>query len=128
MDFSATAVGAKLNVAGEIEKQLPGFEGDFLFPEHHESHAASAFFPSPFEEAALLTLDGVGQGGTGPSGIPAEAEDLVPPFLQHGYQASAHQAGAADPFGDLDAGGTQLCREARGGLGLGHGLGHGHGH
>jgi carbamoyltransferase len=34
------------------------------FPEHHESHAASAFFPSPFEEAAVLTLDGVGEWAT----------------------------------------------------------------
>ena len=35
-----------------------------LFPEHHESHAASAFFPSPFEEAAILTIDGVGEWST----------------------------------------------------------------
>src|SRR3546814_8326890 len=35
-----------------------------LFSEHHESHAASAFFPSPFEEAAILTLDGVGEWST----------------------------------------------------------------
>ena len=36
----------------------------FVFTEHHESHAASAFFPSPFEEAAILTLDGVGEWAT----------------------------------------------------------------
>ena len=36
------------------------FEGKVLFTEHHESHAASAFFPSPFESAAVLTMDGVG--------------------------------------------------------------------
>lgn len=35
-----------------------------LFPEHHLSHAASAFFPSPFEEAAILTIDGVGEWAT----------------------------------------------------------------
>ena len=40
------------------------FEGTILFPEHHESHAASAFFPSPFEEAAVLTIDGVGEWAT----------------------------------------------------------------
>ena len=40
------------------------FEGKVLFPEHHESHAASAFFPSPFEEAAILTMDGVGEWAT----------------------------------------------------------------
>ena len=36
------------------------FEGAIIFSEHHESHAASAFFPSPFKEAAVLTIDGVG--------------------------------------------------------------------
>ena len=36
----------------------------FVFTEHHESHAASAFFPSPFEEAAILTVDGVGEWAT----------------------------------------------------------------
>jgi carbamoyltransferase len=40
------------------------FEGPLIFPEHHESHAASAFFPSPFERAALLTIDGVGEWTT----------------------------------------------------------------
>jgi carbamoyltransferase len=41
----------------------------FIFTEHHESHAASAFFPSPFEEAAILTLDGVGEWATGALGM-----------------------------------------------------------
>jgi carbamoyltransferase len=41
-----------------------GYRGRYVFPEHHESHAASAFFPSPFEEAAILTLDGVGEWAT----------------------------------------------------------------
>ena len=36
----------------------------FIYTEHHESHAASAFFPSPFDEAAILTLDGVGEWAT----------------------------------------------------------------
>src|ERR1700712_42730 len=40
------------------------FTGPIVFPEHHESHAASAFFPSPFEEAAILTVDGVGEWAT----------------------------------------------------------------
>ncbi|HEY8503313.1 MAG TPA: carbamoyltransferase [Gemmataceae bacterium] len=40
-----------------------------VFPEHHESHAASAFFPSPFEEAAILTLDGVGEWTTTALGV-----------------------------------------------------------
>ena len=41
------------------------YEGRYVFTEHHESHAASAFYPSPFEEAAVLTLDGVGEWATG---------------------------------------------------------------
>jgi carbamoyltransferase len=41
-----------------------GFKGRVLFTEHHESHAASAFFPSPFESAAILTIDGVGEWAT----------------------------------------------------------------
>ncbi|MGB0347982.1 MAG: carbamoyltransferase N-terminal domain-containing protein, partial [Balneolaceae bacterium] len=39
-------------------------EVNLLFPEHHLSHAASAFYPSPFEEAAILTIDGVGEWAT----------------------------------------------------------------
>ena len=38
-----------------------GWNGSLLFTEHHQSHAASAFFPSPFESAAVITLDGVGE-------------------------------------------------------------------
>ncbi len=41
-----------------------GYKRRFLFCEHHESHAASAFYPSPFEKAAILTLDGVGEWAT----------------------------------------------------------------
>ncbi|MFA4924595.1 MAG: carbamoyltransferase, partial [Ignavibacteriaceae bacterium] len=51
-----------------IKKEL-GFEGTILFPEHHESHAASAFYPSPFQEAAFLTMDGVGEWTTSSFGI-----------------------------------------------------------
>jgi carbamoyltransferase len=40
------------------------YEGEILFPEHHESHAASAFFPSPYSRAAFLTMDGVGEWTT----------------------------------------------------------------
>jgi hypothetical protein len=46
-----------------------GYDGELLFAEHHESHAASAFFPSPFEEAAILTMDGVGEWATASLGI-----------------------------------------------------------
>jgi len=52
-------------VARELEAAAgPGFAGQLLFTEHHESHAASAFFPSPFESAAVLTMDGVGEWAT----------------------------------------------------------------
>ncbi|MBI4684357.1 MAG: carbamoyltransferase [Nitrospirae bacterium] len=46
-----------------------GYEGKIIFPEHHESHAASAFFPSPFQEAAFLTIDGVGEWATASYGV-----------------------------------------------------------
>ena len=51
-----------------IKKEL-NYEGKTIFPEHHESHAASAFFPSPFNEAAILTMDGVGEWTTTSFGI-----------------------------------------------------------
>jgi len=46
-----------------------GYAGPIIFPEHHESHASSAFFPSPFHEAAFLTIDGVGEWTTTSYGI-----------------------------------------------------------
>lgn len=58
----------KLWIPSMIERDL-GFDGEILFPEHHESHAASAFYPSPFQEAAFLTLDGVGEWTTTSYGI-----------------------------------------------------------
>jgi len=48
----------------EYIKDKLGYEGKVIFPEHHESHAASAFYPSPFEEAAIITMDGVGEWTT----------------------------------------------------------------
>jgi len=47
----------------EIRNAL-GYDGEVLYAEHHESHAASAFYPSPFDEAAILTVDGVGEWAT----------------------------------------------------------------
>ncbi len=58
----------KLWVPNAIREQL-GFEGEVLFAEHHQSHAASAFLPSPFEEAAILTCDGVGEWATTTQGV-----------------------------------------------------------
>ena len=55
-------LGKKLHVPSQIKRALDGnFDSRFIFTEHHQSHAASAFFPSPFEEAAILTVDGVGE-------------------------------------------------------------------
>jgi carbamoyltransferase len=52
-----------------LHDALPGYGGEILYAEHHESHAASAFFPSPFEEAAVLTMDGVGEWATTSIGV-----------------------------------------------------------
>ena len=56
----------KLHTPRELDAGLKKqYKGRYVFTEHHESHAASAFYPSPFEEAAILTLDGVGEWATG---------------------------------------------------------------
>jgi carbamoyltransferase len=60
----------KLHLPREIKKRLPGkWDKPIVFVSHHESHAASAFFPSPFEESAILTMDGVGEWDTTTIGI-----------------------------------------------------------
>lgn len=58
----------KLYIDRQLKTEL-GYRGDILYSEHHESHAASAFFPSPFEEAAILTMDGVGEWATASIGM-----------------------------------------------------------
>ncbi len=62
-------VKEKLFTREIIRKELGGFNGPTLFSEHHEAHAASAFYPSPFAEAAVLTVDGVGEWATSSYGI-----------------------------------------------------------
>ena len=58
-------LGLKLHLPQKIRAELgEGFQGELCFTDHHESHAASAFFPSPFEEAAIITMDGVGEWAT----------------------------------------------------------------
>jgi carbamoyltransferase len=59
----------KLWMASDIQSRLEGYEGEVCFGEHHESHAASAFYPSPFEEAAIVTMDGVGEWATSSIGV-----------------------------------------------------------
>jgi carbamoyltransferase len=57
-----------------LREALDDWDGPLLYSEHHESHAASAFFPSPFEEAAILTMDGVGEWATASIGVGRGAE------------------------------------------------------
>jgi carbamoyltransferase len=59
----------KFNIYSIIQKSLPAYIGPILFSEHHLSHAASAFYCSPFEEAAILTVDGVGEWETTAIGV-----------------------------------------------------------
>ncbi len=59
----------KLYLPRTMRRELPGYKKRFVFTEHHESHAASAFFPSPFERAAVLTVDGVGEWATASIGV-----------------------------------------------------------
>jgi len=56
--------GSKLDVFRSIHENLPGFKGEIFLIEHHFSHAAAAFYPSPYQEAAILTIDGVGEWST----------------------------------------------------------------
>ena len=53
----------------ELIKDELNYHDKIIFPEHHESHAASAFFPSPFQEAAFITMDGVGEWSTSSFGV-----------------------------------------------------------
>ena len=61
-------LGKKLHIPRVIKGEI-GYEGDVLFTEHHEAHAASAFYPSPFNEAAIITIDGVGEWATASYGF-----------------------------------------------------------
>jgi carbamoyltransferase len=58
----------RLWMSGLISEKL-GYNGKIFFTEHHESHASSAFYPSPFKEAAILTMDGVGEWATTSFGL-----------------------------------------------------------
>lgn len=62
-DQMPTWLSEKLFMRGTIRRET-AYSGPILFSTHHLSHAASAFFPSPFEEAAILTMDGVGEWAT----------------------------------------------------------------
>jgi carbamoyltransferase len=60
----------KLHLPREMDRGLQHkYRGQYIFTDHHESHAASAFFPSPFQEAAILTVDAVGEWATASNGV-----------------------------------------------------------
>jgi carbamoyltransferase len=80
----------KNNIPALIRRNLgKEYKGPVLFTEHHESHAASAFFPSPFKEAAIITADGVGEWATTTIGVGVQNriqllhEIRFPPFVGH---------------------------------------------
>ena len=68
-------LGKKLHLPKVIKNET-GYEGDVFYTEHHEAHAASAFYPSPFQKAAILTLDGVGEWATASYGY-GKGKDLT---------------------------------------------------
>jgi carbamoyltransferase len=69
-------LGVKLWVDDFVQREIgsKGKHGSVLFTEHHMAHAASAFYPSPFREAAILTLDGVGEWSTTSVGVGRDAK------------------------------------------------------
>jgi len=71
----------KLWVAEIIRRDL-NFNGKIIFAEHHESHAASAFYPSPFKEAAFLTIDGVGEWETAGFGVGKDNDLDIQQYLR----------------------------------------------
>ncbi|MEE8399389.1 MAG: carbamoyltransferase N-terminal domain-containing protein, partial [Desulfobacterales bacterium] len=68
-------LGQKIHISKIIRKET-GFAGEILYTEHHEAHAASAFYPSPFDRSAILTLDGVGEWATASYGF-GESKDIT---------------------------------------------------
>jgi len=64
LDVIPKWIHKRLWIKNDIKKSLKGFKGEIIFPEHHLSHAAHAFYTSPFNEAAILTIDGVGEWST----------------------------------------------------------------
>ena len=64
LDIIPRWIHKRLWIKDDIKKHLKGFRGEIIFPEHHMSHAAHAFYTSPFKECAILTIDGVGEWTT----------------------------------------------------------------
>ena len=89
----------RLYIEREIRGGLGGYTGKLLYTEHHESHAASAYYPSPFDEAAILTIDGVGEWATATIGVGRGSEVEIleemrfPDSLGLLYSAFTYHAG-----------------------------------
>ena len=64
LDVIPKWIHKRLWIKNDIKKSLKGFNGIIIFPEHHLSHASHAFYTSPFNESAILTIDGVGEWST----------------------------------------------------------------
>ena len=64
LDVIPKWIHKRLWIKNDIKKALNGFKGEIIFPEHHLSHAAHAFYTSPFKNSAILTIDGVGEWST----------------------------------------------------------------
>ena len=89
----------RLYIEREIRAGLGGYTGKLLYAEHHESHAASAYYPSPYDEAAILTIDGVGEWATATIGVGRGSEVQIleemrfPDSLGLLYSAFTYHAG-----------------------------------
>lgn len=98
--------GERLRMPRLIRNGLRGFSGPLLYAEHHDSHAASAFFPSPFAEAAILTIDGVGEWSTATIGEGREGDITTlremrwPDSLGMLYSACTYHCGFAVNSGE----------------------------
>ncbi|MBX3437056.1 MAG: carbamoyltransferase [Planctomycetaceae bacterium] len=110
----------KLHTNREVRRVLGcGFQKRLLFAEHHESHAASAFYPSPFDEAAILTVDGVGEWATATCGIgrgqrvELTHEVRFPHSLGLLYSAFTHYCGFEVDAGEYKLMGLAPCGTPR---------------
>ena len=113
-----TWLGGKLYIKQIIKNEL-NYNGKIVFPEHHESHASSAFFASPFDKAAFLTMDGVGEWSTASYGIGKEnkiqlmADIRLPHSLGMLYSAFTYYTGFRVNSGEYKVMGLAPYGEAK---------------
>ncbi len=109
----------KLQLPQRIRATLPGFSGDLYFADHHESHAASAFFPSPFDAAAILTVDAVGEWSTSALGmgngnrIASESRAALSALARHAVFGLHLLHRLPGEFGRIQADGPGTLRQAQ---------------